>query len=226
MRVSSRDPALYLLDQHDVARGELPAHVREYCSHAAQAMAWVQGYLCQPHPALGRDGPVCPYTGPALKRGLFWLTIYPGEVMVDKLSDLVMRYRDWFLALHPTTGREAEYKSLLILLPDVAPQRATDVVDGIQAALRPAFTARGLMIGQFHARCGEPGLWNPRFRPLRSPLPLLAIRYMVRGDAPFLTTDAVSLAGYLRRFGDDVPGRLDPAVRAAARSFGLAYADP
>jgi hypothetical protein len=33
----------------------------------------------------------------------------------------------------------------------------------------------------------EPGLRNPDFRPLRSPVPMLAIRHMVESDLLFMT---------------------------------------
>ena len=56
-------------------------------------------------------------------------------------------------------------------------------------------------------------------------MPLLAIRYMVKTDAAFMTGDARSLATVLRRFGRDVPGRLQPMVRQAALALGLEHAE-
>ncbi len=41
------------------------------------------------------------------------------------------------------------------------------------------------MIGFMHATNDAPGLWNQDFRPLRAPLPVLAIRHLVEQDAPF-----------------------------------------
>src|SRR5881628_3960759 len=54
-------------------------------------------------------------------------------------------------------------------------------------------------------------------------VPLLAIRNMVRTDAPFLTNDAISLSAYLARFGHDVPARLQAKVLDAARAHGLSF---
>src|SRR5206468_1894821 len=48
----------------------------------------------------------------------------------------------------------------------------------------------GLMLGQFHMKNEEPGLHNVNFRPLQSPIPLLAVRFMVMADLPFLTRQA------------------------------------
>jgi hypothetical protein len=64
------------------------------------------------------------------------------------------------------------------------------------------------MIGQFHPKCDQPGLWNDDFRPLRSPIPLLAIRIMVPGDLPFLTGSDVHLAAYFARFAAGIPSEL------------------
>ncbi|HEX6701434.1 MAG TPA: hypothetical protein VF101_11955 [Gaiellaceae bacterium] len=224
MRVSPTDPTLYLLDPTDL--DDLPPHLERYGRHARAAVEWASTYLCGPHAALGREGPVCPYTQPSLERGLFWLTIYPGAhpELID-VSAAATRYGSWFLELRPRAGKDAHYKAILMLFPDLAAARAPDLIDTVQAALKPAFTARGLMIGQFHATCDEPGIWNRNFRPLRSPLPLLAIRHMVRTDAPFLTKDARYLAAYLRWFGHDVPDRLQAPVREAALAFGLAAPD-
>jgi hypothetical protein len=59
------------------------------------------------------------------------------------------------------------------------------------------------MIGEFHpGPPPAPGLWNADFRPMRSPLPLLAVRHMVAADTPFLRGDPEHLAAYRRRFGE------------------------
>lgn len=42
------------------------------------------------------------------------------------------------------------------------------------------------MIGGFHQLNQSPGLHNPNFRPLRSPIRMLAIRFMIEADLPFL----------------------------------------
>jgi hypothetical protein len=222
MRLSPTDPTVYLLDPPDIEQDSLPDFARAYRGHAAKVLEWAHEYLCRPHADLGRDGPVCPYTEPSLERALFWLTVYPGaNPTTNEVARVVRKYRDWFLELQPTAEKEAQYKAILILFPDLSPRLAPDVIDSIQAALKPEFVAVGLMIGQFHARCEEPALWNHEFRPLRSPVPLLAIRHMVRTDAPFLAKDADWLAAYLERFGEAVPNRLQPVVREAASGLGL-----
>jgi hypothetical protein len=59
-----------------------------------------------------------------------------------------------------------------------------------------------------YPRCEQSGLWNEEFRPLRAPVPLLAIRQMVSSDLPFLFDTASHLAAYLDRFAPDIPGHV------------------
>jgi hypothetical protein len=83
-------------------------------------------------------------------------------------------------------------------------------IDNLQRSLKDRFVREGLMIGQFHPTCDEPGVWNQSFRPLRSPIPLLAIRTMVVYDMPFLLGSQAHLGAYLARFAPGIP----PALRA------------
>lgn len=133
-----------------------------------------------------------------------------------------MVYRDWFRELPPTSGPAAQFKTILLTLPDAPPEKVNAIVDATQRRLKPRYVPDGLMIGEFHD--GPPdkgGLWNADFRPLRSPVPLLAIRHMVPSDFPFLADDPEFLSSYLQQFGDAVPAALRPRVAEAARALGL-----
>jgi hypothetical protein len=221
MLVSSRHPTLYLIHPREVADAPLPEHLGTYARPMREVADWARRYLSRPHADLGRDGPVCPFTEPSLQRSLFWMTVLPGRApALEEISAVMHQYRDWFTELEPVSGREAELKAIVVLFPDLDPAHLSRI-DAVQASLKPQFVRDGLMLGQFHERCDEPALWNADFRPLRCSVPLLAIRTMVRTDAPFLLKDAGSLSAYLHRFGRDVPVRLRETVRDAARRLGL-----
>ncbi|GAA3854758.1 hypothetical protein GCM10022243_20300 [Saccharothrix violaceirubra] len=196
-------------------RGPLPDGVAAYGPALRAVFDWAGEYLVGPHPELGRRGAVCPFTDTSLQRGLFWISVHPGVPHgPDELAELLLHYRDWFVDLAPTAGPAAQFKTILVLFPDLADHT---VVDRTQELLKPDYTQQGLMIGEFHP--GPPdkaGLWNPAFRPLRSPVPLLAVRHMVPTDFPFLRDDDATVAAYLQRFGDRVPGHLRGDVSAAA----------
>lgn len=74
--------------------------------------------------------------------------------------------------------------------------------------LKPSFVQAGLMLGEFHPFNRTPGLRNKDFRPLRSPVPPLAIRHMAESDVDFLTApndpapmQVKSLKAYLQFLG-------------------------
>jgi len=75
----------------------------------------------------------------------------------------------------------------VLIFPEVTPEQAAEVIDGPQRKMKPTFVKEGLMLGEFHPISLSPGLRNPAFRPLRSPIPLLVIRHMVESDIDFLS---------------------------------------
>ncbi|MBW4717939.1 DUF6875 domain-containing protein [Saccharothrix obliqua] len=218
MLIHPTRPTHPLVEPADFAAERLPDEVAAHETALRAVYEWAGDYLSSPHPDLGRRGDVCPYTPTSLQRGLFFMSVHPGVPSGPReLADLLLAYRDWFLELEPRTGPVAQFKTVLVLLPDLTGSGDWAVVDRAQELLKREYTDHGLMVGEFHP--GPPdkgGLWNPDFRPLRSPVALLGIRNMVPTDFPFLRDDDVTLAAYLRRFGDRVPTHLRDDVRAAA----------
>jgi Domain of unknown function (DUF6875) len=222
MLVHPRNQNSYLVTVDDLAAdGPLPETLSRYAGPLRAIAEWVRQYLTNPHPELGRSGPVCPYVPTALKRGLLYLTVQPGgrDVLdTTEVAQTVLRYRDWFRELEPREEPAAQFKTILILFPDVCAADAPEVIDRTQAALKPAFVEAGLMIGQFHQLPPtDSGLWNPDFRPLRSPVPLLAIRHMVSSDLPFLDKEQQMLEAYRRVFGNNLTRRQSDGLRDAMR---------
>src|SRR4051794_5829013 len=153
----------------------------------AAASRWVRSYLTHPHPDLGRPGAVCPFVGPALERGSLRFGVVEGCPPPEKIDRIIERYRDAFLGAALCLPRSRQLLTFLVLFPDVATEDAPRVIDAAQERLKPAFVQAGLMVGQFHpGPPSEPGLWNPDFRPLAAPVPLLAIRHMHARDFLFL----------------------------------------
>ncbi|CCH30857.1 DUF6875 domain-containing protein [Actinosynnema sp. NPDC047251] len=218
MLIHPNRPAHPLVEPADFAADRLPDEVAAHDKALRAVHEWAHDYLCAPHPDLGRRGDVCPYTGTSLLKNLFFLSVHPGKPTDPaELAALLRHYRDWFAELEPTGGPGAQFKTVLVLFPDLVEPGDFAVVDQTQELLKVEYAAEGLMLGEFHP--GPPdkeGLWNADFRPLASPVALLGMRHMVPTDFPFVRGDDVTLSVYLRLFGDRVPTHLRRDVQAAA----------
>ena len=191
-----------------------------------QTCCWARNFLCQPHPELGRDGPVCPWVETSMNKGLFLLTICRAPLSDSSaVTDTLMQFRDLFLALKPSEGKDALFKTMLILFPDISKMDAPLLIDQVQRQMKGAFVAEGLMLGEFHQHTMQTGLHSPTFHPLRSPIPMLVIRHMVVWDLPFLVNDAEHLTSYIRYFGAEIPAKLWGNVAAAAQHHGIFFPD-
>jgi hypothetical protein len=223
MRMYEKDPRCWVAELSDLEADPMPERVREHLEPIMTIVRWARSYLAQPHPELGRGGPVCPFVRPAMAKGTMFYTVWPGaDLDEDEVESVAASFRDFFLELEPRTGREAQYKSINIIFPDLPMSEVGRLIDGTQEKLKLVYTREGIMIGEFHP--GPPkkaGLWNKDFRPLRSPLPLLSIRHMVPTDFAFLNDRREFMEAYLAAFGESVPGPLAEQVYNAAERFGL-----
>lgn len=227
MRTHPTDPRLYLVELADLRAEPLPPQVRDNLPALRAIAEWAAGYLCSPHPELGRTGAVCPFTSPSLRRNLFYLTVLRGAGLhAAEVEDVVRAYRDWFMEMEPRDPRQAQYKTINILFPDVPREQWSTLIEATQERLKPEYVPHGIMIGEFHP--GPPdkaALRNPAFRPLRSPLPLLSIRHMVPTDFAFLRGRQDFMSAFLALHGDKIdrlPGDMPADVRRVAAAFGLA----
>jgi hypothetical protein len=187
---------------------------------------WTENFLARSNPDVGRAGPVCPFIRPSLDKKSLWLTAIGGhEPELKSFQDTVLGYKEWFLELPPASGDDEIFKTILILLPDVREESYALVIDGMQKRLKPAFLKEQLMIGQFHPRCEEAGVRNGAFRPLKSPVPLLAIRRITPGDVVFMKGpdghyDKEFLEDFLRTFAKGLPNNFINEITTIMASNG------
>ena len=151
---------------------------------------WVSQFLGMPHPELHApdpNRPVCPYVPAALKCGSIWIRVIEDTVLTEEtIRGIVMRSRGEFLEMEPRRGQGATYKAIIIAFPHLDSSLTPVVIDGIQRKLKIDFVRHGLILGEFHEANNTPGLHNPSFFPLRTPVSALAIRFMVQSDILFL----------------------------------------
>jgi len=198
-------------------------NLRENLAIMDRISLWCQNYLALPHPDLGRSGPICPFMPRSLELNhIYFAVVRSKGASPEELEARIKGYREIFLQIEPKEGLEATRKAIIVILPDVPDDKAAVVIDDTHRQLKAQFVESGLMIGKFHSRSDEPGLHNPRFRPLRSPIPMLAIRYMVETDLPFLNrpTDATSrrvdyLTAYYHRFDENSSTKWRNSAREA-----------
>jgi hypothetical protein len=203
----------------EVENGDVPA---EYLPHVSEILKWSRDYLVSAHPDLGRSGPVCPYTQPSLRKGLFYLASLADTSSGADVGEAIQRLRAWHERLAAElSSADQELLTILLVLPHLDSKDSTEL-DELQRKAKDVFVADGLMIGQFHPACEEPGLWNAKFMALRAPVPLLAIRQLVVFDLPFVIDTDTHAESYLERFAPEIPTRIrDQLVKRVAKQVSI-----
>jgi hypothetical protein len=167
---------------------------------------WMRSYLMRPHPDLGRTGAVCPYTSISAKTDLALV----GASSAHDEDEIYATMREaiaTFEAMDCAPGLKA-FRCVLVGFPYCESEAGRATLKRVQNRLRPESTRRAKMIGLFEPHAADRGLINPEFRPLRSPLPLLAIRSLVEADAPFVVRNPRLAPIYLWTFPRTAPARL------------------
>jgi hypothetical protein len=163
--------------------------------------SWIADFLACPHPQIGRTGAICPFVEPAIRNETLLLraqSVGP-EAGVQELVALI---DDMTRTFAETEWREPN--SALHALVTVViglPGDRLHLLDDAHAAAKPGLVSRGLMLGQFHPRCGEMAARNPDFAVARSPVPMLALRHMAFHDVLFLHQEREWFASYRRAYG-------------------------
>ena len=181
----------------------------------ATLLGWVEGYLMRDNPDLGRTGAVCPFTRQAAKMDTVRLAIcHAGPADEDDAFCMIRRA---FGALEeiPCKPGVEHFRTIIVGFPDAKSAEGIAMLQRVQARHKFYSLGRFRMIGFMHATNDAEGLWNPAFRPLRAPLPVLAIRHLVEQDAPFAVRHPLLMAPYLAKFGIAGAKRLWAARRPA-----------
>ena len=162
---------------------------------------WVREYLGRPHPELGRKGPVCPFSVPALNSGALWIA---SDEKVDGTS--LWRLRWAVLGAAAAFERRAWQNptpdlTALVLVFRRLPAERYALLDRAHAQLKTALMARDVMVSSLHPASTAPALGNPAFPALRAPFPAFAFRIMDVRDIVFVGHNELAFARYRSRFG-------------------------
>lgn len=183
--------------------GDAMAFSKAGCNGSAEMavlLSWIQSYLMASHAELGRTGAVCPFTKQAAKLDTVRVAISQADI--SREQDMFSLVRNSFSVLNDIPAQKGmeHFRTVIIGFPAFGGDEGLAALKRIQRAHRTYSLTRGRMIGLMHATSDDKGLWNPDFRPLRSPMPVLAIRHMVEQDAPFAALHPALMLAYLARF--------------------------
>lgn len=192
---------------------------------AATFWQWVEEYVCQPHPEIGRDGAVCPFLPEVVRAQGLHLEI---DESLDGTDAAAMEARVRAAVPVFEAIPLSPWKKALVVLFSKVLRADVAIVDGVQATLKPECVRRGLMVGQFHPFSTEPGARNPAFPANRAPFAAIALRHMSHHDIVFLDRDPEMFREYQTRYAEEFSSGhdLDPFLvdryEASAARFGAA----
>jgi hypothetical protein len=189
-----------------------------------KAACYFREFLAKGHKDLGRTGPTCPFVPLALKKDSLYLGVVRTEGPTKRRQAMAAarQFLTRYGQLEPRQGKFEVYKAVLLIFPNCPIEHAHDVIDKVQAELKPEFIKQGLMLGEFHLRNNASGLRNPAFFPLRTPTPCLAIRRIVPSDLVFLDMskyEAATRRSFLRSYLERFEGEGAEALPAKDRKL-------
>ncbi|WP_327141433.1 DUF6875 domain-containing protein [Nocardia sp. NBC_01327] len=176
-------------------------------STVAAFRSWAESFLTQPSEDLGRDGPVCPYVRPSMRRDLLWLAQVPAaEPQPLWLHAIIEDALEVYPELPTGNGNSTSVlRALITVFPNLTD---LSLIDEMHVEFKTRFVERGAMLGQFYPGCDQPGLWNKDFRPLDAPMPMLVVRSMMTTDFPFLLDRPEWMNAYVRKFAPGLPAHV------------------
>jgi hypothetical protein len=199
---SAAASTILLFNLKDITKKNIPDPYLAYTDELKLFAGWVNNFLAKSNKNLGRTGAVCPYVQYAEEKEYFKVGIFDEpNPDASAIAALIRGFKEIFITMNPSNKKDEKFKAITILFPNLTETQIFEIIDGVQLQLKPEFVKQGMMIGQFYEDCQQGGLRNSNFKPLQSPVPLLAIRYMVETDWPFLEGDKILEQAYHKIFG-------------------------
>ena len=180
---------------------------------------WITEYPMNAHPELGRTGAVCPFVKKASKFDTLRVAI--SDVGPSDEEAVFAEIRSSFADLMkiPAPSGKKQLRTIAVGFPNCTDADGIAMLDRVYHRHKYYTLFHNRMIAFFHRDCDIRGLWNKEFLPMRGPMPMLGVRYMVEQDAAFAAKHKLLLAPYLLRFG--IPG----AKRIVAHRQNKAVSD-
>ena len=157
-------------------------------------LEWMQRFIMQPHPDLGRKGAVCPFAKPSHEeRALLFSAFDATGMPFDSYIAVLMRLPYVFDRLAKARPAPTELLSLAVFPIGLQGDAYYKFIDCAHVILKPFFMECGLMLGEFHPASTVRGAHSRTFRPMRADVPLFVIRAMALHDALFIDGESTSI---------------------------------
>ncbi|MDE1181004.1 DUF6875 domain-containing protein [Paraburkholderia sp.] len=192
----------------------------------AAGFDWLSKFIMEPHPDLGRRGPVCPFARPSHSEGSMVFCVWDvGNLGFDLYIDILKAIPDLYQRLLQTKKGQARIFSVCIFLTGLDESQYSHYIDEAHSQVKPDFMDAGLMLGEFHPLSTAGGAHSDSFRPMRSSVPMFVIRSISHHDILFIDRAGSSpeksireLSNYLFTIGatltDDEVARIENRIDA------------
>jgi hypothetical protein len=169
---------------------------------------WTRSFLMRDNAELGRDGNVCPFTSMGARMDtLRFGASDAGAPDAERIRSEILEIFGQFDEI-PHPRKMGIYRAIMIAYPNCSDANGIETLSAVQKSLRFLSFRKTRMIGVFYPQSDATGLWNPHFRPLRSPLPIIALRTLVIQDAAFVLRHPLLAPAYLLNFPLSGPRQL------------------
>lgn len=187
---------------HQEARNSTPGEP------LARLSGWLTAYPMNGHAELGRTGAVCPFVRQASKHDVLRIAISPAGPADEESTFAEMRSSFAEMEKIPKQKGRERLGAIAVGFPNCDTPEGLAMLERVFQRHKYYTIFHFRMMAYFYADNNIHGLWNPDFRPMRSPMPVLGVRYMVEQDAAFAAKHKIMTAPYLMRFGVNGARRL------------------
>ncbi len=153
----------------------------------AAGLEWIERFIMQPHPDLGRRGAVCPFVQPAHEaKALHFCALDVGEMSFDVFIEIMMRLPSLYNRVAGSLPERPDLLSLCVFPRNLRAELHYKLIDCAHSMLRPFYMSAGLMLGEFHPQSAARGVHSKIIFPLRSDVPMFVIRSITMHDILFI----------------------------------------
>jgi hypothetical protein len=187
-------------------------------SQLTQLMDWLEAYPMSSHTQLGRTGTVCPFVKQSARLNILRVSVsQAGPADEEAVYDMIKASFAEIERMDAPEGKE-RLRTAVIGYPNCGGPEGIAMLGRVFHRFKYYTLLRFRMMAFFHADSQIGGLWNHDFKPMRAPMPLLGVRYMIEQDAVFAAKHKIMLAPYLLRFGPAGARRLGAYYRQAGKT--------